>query len=163
MRTALSSQYPRHLPPPINEVSLPWAQGQNILAPLPVEIKEASTSASATYLSGHKRFDFLHVETVTGVPWRKELTNHTEPPHSRPRHREAIVSDHVKPPAFPFPVHAGNCSVSPSAGFRYAGERTVQELHFPGSEAAGASIKPPNLRLNKPGDCRSFYKGICSR
>lgn len=68
------------------------------MAALPVEVQEAFASASGTYLSGHKRFDFLHVEIVTGVPRRKELANHTETPHSWPRHREAIVSDHVTRP-----------------------------------------------------------------
>lgn len=124
-------------------------------------MKEAFTSAPATYLSGHKRFDFLHDEIVTGVPCRKELTNHTKPPYSWPRHKEAIVSDHVNLPAFPFPGHAGNCSVPPVAGFRYGGERTVQVLHFPGSKTAGASIKPAN-RLHNPGERRSLQRYLLS-
>lgn len=47
-------------------ICLPAAQGQNISAPLPGEMKETFASASATYLPGHKRFDSLHVEFVRG-------------------------------------------------------------------------------------------------
>ena len=49
-------------------VCLPAAQGQNISARLPTEMKETFASASATYLPGHKRFDFLHVEFVRRYP-----------------------------------------------------------------------------------------------
>ena len=49
-------------------ICLPAAQGQNISAPLPAEMKETRASGSATYLPGHKRFYFLHVEFVRRYP-----------------------------------------------------------------------------------------------
>lgn len=94
------------------------AQRRNIYAPPPAETKEAFASASATYLSGHKRFDFLHVEIVRAVSCGKALTNHAEPPDSWPGHREAIVSSHVELLTLVIlscAEHAGNCSLPVAA------------------------------------------------
>lgn len=111
----------------------------------------AFASASATYLPGHKRFDFLHVGTVSEAPCRKELTNHPEPPAGWPRHREAIVSGHVRRPSFPFPGHAGKCSLPPAAR---CGRREQPAPRGPGRRTAGASVNPAALPLGDPGSSR---------
>lgn len=58
----------RHL---LNRSPHAAAHTRDISAPLSSETKEASAPASATYLSGHERLDFLHVEIGSEVPAAK--------------------------------------------------------------------------------------------
>lgn len=132
--------------PTITLVSAAAAQGQNISALLPEKMKEAFASTPATYLSGHERFDFLHVQIVRGYSTAK--TNHSEAAESWPLHREAMVNGHVELPTRVIPSSRTilgtvvfRLPLAPSAEER----RHDHALHFPASKTAGSSVKPENL------------------